>query len=239
MMGGGGGAHGPTQGQRSDTLPARLQEVAGGTHGYLEDLLTVVQHLDPDGHLPPRGLRWGALPRLQGGHSEALGGAEPLSGRGRSVGGVHVSLLSSAGEKESGLIEKHPPVAAPPSGVVGFFTLWRFPSFVLETFSRAVTSTISLRVQTDRFPDSPPGTAAHRWGFQTRPDVPHNKRMQQRRLNSSQRPFPTSKPQTVKECGLFLCIHSNPRRCKHAGRSTPNGWRTSEALFTAGFIYRV
>lgn len=74
-----------------------------GAHRYLKDLLGVVQHLDPDGHLAARGWSpWGLQARLQGGHTVALWGAEPLAGSGRPVGRLHHGDQSVEGGELSG-----------------------------------------------------------------------------------------------------------------------------------------
>lgn len=59
------------------------------THRYLEDFLCVIEHLHPYGDLSSWSLGGRTQARLQRGHPEALGGAQPLSGRRRPVGGFH------------------------------------------------------------------------------------------------------------------------------------------------------
>lgn len=56
------------------------------THRYLEDFLCVIEHLHSYGDLSTRRLSWRTKARLQCGHPEALGGAQPLSGCRRPVG---------------------------------------------------------------------------------------------------------------------------------------------------------
>lgn len=52
------------------------------THWYLEDFLSVIKHLNPDGDLTSWRLARGTQARLERGHPKAFRGAKPLTGCG-------------------------------------------------------------------------------------------------------------------------------------------------------------